>query len=63
VISHETPGPFLQEPYAQHLAHLWATSVGLGLDAVIHGVRLDPNCDPAYLEYLLRSYRTTGVSQ
>jgi hypothetical protein len=63
VISQETPGPFLQEPYAQHLAHLWASAVGSGLDAVIHGMRVDPNCDPAYLEYLLRSYRTTGVSQ
>ncbi len=61
VLSDETPGPYLQEPYAQHQADLWAKSIGIGVDGAIQAMRLSiaGEGDPSYLEYLLRSYRTT----
>jgi hypothetical protein len=61
VLSDETPGPYLQEPYAQHQADLWAKSIGVGVDGAIQAMRLAiaGEGDPSYLEYLLRSYRTT----
>jgi hypothetical protein len=62
MISIETPGPHLQEPFCQFLADLWAKSVSLAVAAQIQGVRLDiaEHASPAHLEYLLRSYRTFG---
>jgi hypothetical protein len=63
VLSDETPGPWLQEPYAQHQADLWAKSIGVGVDGAIHAMRLAiaGEGDASYLEYLLRSYRTTST--
>ena len=62
MVSAETLGPHLQEPFCQFLADLWAKSVGLAVSAQLQGVRLDlaAEANPAYLEYLLRSYRTFG---
>ena len=62
MVSAETPGPHLQEPFCQFLADLWAKSVSLAVSAQIQGMRLDlaDHSDPTYLEYLLRSYRTFG---
>lgn len=62
MVSAETPGPHLQEPFCQFLADLWAKSVGLAVAAQLQGVRLDiaEQANPAHLEYLLRSYRTFG---
>jgi hypothetical protein len=63
VLCDETPGPYLQEPYAQHQADLWAKSIGIGVDGAIHAMRLAiaGEGDASYLEYLLRSYRTTST--
>lgn len=62
MIGAETPAPHLQEPFAQHLADQWAKSIGVGVQAQLHGMRLDlaENGDQAFLEYVLRSYRTVG---
>ena len=62
MVSAETPGPHLQEPFCQFLADIWAKSVGLAVSAQLQGVRLDlaDHKSPVYLEYLLRSYRTFG---
>jgi len=62
VVAAETPGPFLQEPYCQHLADLWAKSAKIASSAQMDGIRLvlaqDASVD--YLEYLIRGYRTGG---
>jgi hypothetical protein len=62
MVTDETPGPHLQEPFCQYLADLWAKSVSLGVRAQMHGVRLELAGDDGrdYLEYMLRSYRTLG---
>lgn len=62
MVSAETPAPHLQEPFAQHLADQWAKSIGVGVQAQLQGMRLDlaESSDPMFLEYVLRSYRTTG---
>lgn len=62
MVSTETLGPHLQEPFCQFLADLWAKSVGLAVSAQLQGLRLDlaNYSEPSYLEYLLRSYRTYG---
>jgi len=61
VLAAETPAPHLQEPFPQHLADQWAKSIGIGVQAQLQGVRLDlATGDEAFLEYILRSYRTLG---
>jgi hypothetical protein len=59
VLSDETPGPHLQEPFAQHMADLAAKSVSAGAQAVNSAMLGHlPATAAAYLPYLARSYRT-----
>ena len=60
ILSDETPGPHLQEPFAQHMADLAAKSVSSATQAVSQAMLgFLPESAESYLQYLARSYRTT----
>lgn len=61
ILSDETPGPFLQEPYAQYAVDLAAKNVSVGVDALQQAMIANLAAEPDaanYLMYLTRSYRT-----
>ncbi|NAZ77790.1 hypothetical protein GTQ99_20590, partial [Kineococcus sp. T13] len=61
LLSAETPGPHLQEPFAQYAVDLAAKSVSVGAEALNQSMiaMLPPGSDD-YLTLLARSYRTAG---
>jgi hypothetical protein len=60
-LSDETPGPHMQEPFAQYAVDLSAKSVSVGADALNQAMlaSLPPEAD-SYLPLLVRSYRTSN---
>ena len=62
LLSAETPGPHLQEPFAQYAVDLAAKSVSVGAEALNQSMiaMLPPGSDD-YLTLLARSYRTRSV--
>lgn len=59
IISDETPGPFMQEPFAQHAVDLAAKSIAVGAEALNQAMLANlPNGSDAYIGLLARSYRT-----
>lgn len=59
ILSQETPGPFLQEPYAQYAVDLAAKSVAVGAEALNQAMLANlPDGSDRYLPLLVRSYRT-----
>ncbi|WP_432573325.1 hypothetical protein [Kineococcus sp. SYSU DK005] len=62
LLSAETPGPHLQEPFAQYAVDLAAKSVSVGAEALNQSMisMLPPGSDD-YLTLLARSYRTRGA--
>lgn len=58
-LSDETPGPHMQEPFAQYAVDLAAKSVSVGADALNQGMLAAlPAGSESYLPLLVRSYRT-----
>jgi hypothetical protein len=63
LLSDETPGPFLQEPFAQYAVDLAAKSVAVGADALNQAMLANlPDGADAYATLLARSYRTKNVT-
>ncbi|NAZ87753.1 hypothetical protein [Kineococcus indalonis] len=62
LLSAETPGPHLQEPFAQYAVDLAAKGVSIGAEALNQSMiaMLPPGSDD-YLTLLARSYRTRAV--
>jgi len=62
ILSDETPGPFMQEPFAQYAVDVAAKSVSVGANAVKEAMlgRL-PDGGAGYASLLARSYRTASV--
>ncbi|MEX0667561.1 MAG: hypothetical protein WD313_04465, partial [Acidimicrobiia bacterium] len=60
-VSDETIGPFMQEPFPQHVADMMAKSIGAGLGAMTSAMtsQLSTSAED-YVEYLIRAHRTTG---
>lgn len=62
-LSDETPGPHMQEPFAQYAVDLAAKSVSVGAEALNQSMlaALPPGAE-SYLPLLVRSYRTRANS-
>lgn len=59
IVSDETAGPFMQEPFAQHAVDLIAKSVAVGSEALNAGMLANlPDGSDGYRTLLARSYRT-----
>lgn len=59
IVADETPGPFLQEPFAQYAADLAAKSVAVGAEALNQAMLANlPAGSEGYAMFLARSYRT-----
>lgn len=59
IISDETPGPHMQEPFAQHAVDLIAKNVAVGSEALNAGMLAHlPDGSDGYRTLLARSYRT-----
>lgn len=59
LISDETPGPFMQEPFAQHAVDMAAKSIAVGAEALNQAMLANlPDGSDAYISLLARSYRT-----
>lgn len=62
-LSDETPGPHMQEPFAQYAVDLAAKSVSVGADALNQAMlAVLPEGAESYLPLLVRSYRTRNSS-
>ncbi len=60
VLSEETPGPHLQEPYPQHAVDRLVKQVGLGTQALSQAMLANlPAGSDSYVHLLARSYRTS----
>lgn len=61
-ISDETPGPHMQEPFAQYAVDLAAKTVSVGADALNQSMLASlPAEADSYLSLLTRSYRTSNT--
>lgn len=59
ILSDETPGPYLQEPYAQHAVDVAAKNVSVGTNAIQQAMlAMLPEGSEKYLHLLARGYRT-----
>lgn len=62
-LSDETPGPHMQEPFAQYAVDLAAKSVSVGAAALNQSMLASlPEGAESYLPLLVRSYRTSNAS-
>lgn len=60
-LSDETPGPHMQEPFAQYAVDLAAKNVSIGATALNQAMLTNlPEGAESYLPLLVRSYRTTN---
>ena len=62
LVSDETPGPYLQEPFAQYAVDLAAKSVSVGAEALNQAMlaQLPAEGSEGYIMWLARSYRTNS---
>jgi hypothetical protein len=59
IVSDETPGPHMQEPFAQHAVDVVAKSIAVGAEALNEGMLAAlPEGSEGYIGLLSRSYRT-----
>lgn len=62
-LSDETPGPHMQEPFAQYAVDLAAKSVSVGASALNQSMLASlPEGSESYMSLLVRSYRTSNSS-
>ena len=60
ILSGETPGPYLQEPFAQHAVDVAAKNVSIGTNAINQAMlALLPAGSEKYIHLLARGYRTS----